>query len=115
MWDAYFCMGGYKRDMVVVIKMGAYIHRMLILCGYLLSRFYGILVVTLYLQLQQCKQLAYKTDVAAPDRNRIMRISSASPSLTRYSAKLPLGVGLIRTSWTYQIFMHLHSANEPHP
>ena len=25
MWDAYFCMGAYKCDVVVVIKMGAYI------------------------------------------------------------------------------------------
>ena len=40
---AYFCMGAYKRDVVVVIKMGAYIHGVLILCGYLLSRFYGTL------------------------------------------------------------------------
>ena len=24
--DAYFCMGAYKHDVVVVIKMGAYIH-----------------------------------------------------------------------------------------
>ena len=39
---AYFCMGAYKRDVVVVIKMGAYIHGVLILCGCLLSRFYGI-------------------------------------------------------------------------
>ena len=37
----YFCMGAYKRDVVVVIKMGAYIHGVLILCGCLLSRFYG--------------------------------------------------------------------------
>ena len=42
MWGAYFCMGAYKRDVVVVIKMGAYIHGVLILCGCLLSRFYGI-------------------------------------------------------------------------
>ena len=26
MWGAYFCMGAYKHDVVVVIKMGAYIH-----------------------------------------------------------------------------------------
>ena len=39
---AYFCIGAYKRDVVVVIKMGAYIHGVLILCGCLLSRFYGI-------------------------------------------------------------------------
>ena len=37
-----FCMGAYKHDVVVVIKMGAYIHGVLILCGCLLSRFYGI-------------------------------------------------------------------------
>ena len=36
-------MGAYKRDVVVVIKMGAYIHGMLILCGCLLSQFYGML------------------------------------------------------------------------
>ena len=42
MWGAYFCMGAYKRDVVVVIKMGAYIHGVLILCGCLLSRFYGV-------------------------------------------------------------------------
>ena len=34
---AYFCMGAYKCDVVVVIKMGAYTHGMLILCGCLLS------------------------------------------------------------------------------
>ena len=36
---AYFCMGAYKHN---VIKMGAYIHGVLILCGCLLSRFYSI-------------------------------------------------------------------------
>ena len=41
MWGAYFCMGAYKRDGVVVIKMGAFIHGVLILCGCLLSRFYS--------------------------------------------------------------------------
>ena len=39
---AYFCMGVYKHNVVVVIKMGAYIHGVLILCGCLLSQFYGI-------------------------------------------------------------------------
>ena len=34
-------MGAYKRN---VIKMGAYIHGVLILCGCSLSRFYGKLV-----------------------------------------------------------------------
>ena len=39
---AYFCMGAYKHDVIVVIKMGAYINGMLILCGCLLSQFYDI-------------------------------------------------------------------------
>ena len=30
---AYFCMGAYKRDVVIVIKMGAYIHGMPVLLG----------------------------------------------------------------------------------
>ena len=34
---AYFCIGAYKCDVVVVIKMGAYIHWVLILYGCLLS------------------------------------------------------------------------------
>ena len=42
MWGAYFCMGTYKLDVVVVIEIGAYIHGVLILCGCLLSRLYGI-------------------------------------------------------------------------
>ena len=41
MWGTYFCMGVHKHDVVVVIKTGAYIHGVLILCGCLLSRFYG--------------------------------------------------------------------------
>ena len=32
-----FCMGGYKCDGIVVIKMGAYIHDVLVLFGCLLS------------------------------------------------------------------------------
>ena len=39
--SAYFGMGAYKRNVVVVIKMGAYVHGVFILCGCLLSRFYG--------------------------------------------------------------------------
>ena len=34
-------MGAYKCDVVVVIKMGAYIHGVLIFYGCLLPRFYG--------------------------------------------------------------------------
>ena len=33
---ANFCTDPYKRDVVVVTKMGAYIHRVLILCECLL-------------------------------------------------------------------------------
>ena len=29
MWGAYFCMGAYKCDVVVVIKVRAYIHEVL--------------------------------------------------------------------------------------
>ena len=36
----------YKCNVFVVIKMGAYIHGVLILCGCLLSRFYGIVKFT---------------------------------------------------------------------
>ena len=42
MWGVYFCMGAYKRDVVAEIKMGIYIDGVLILCGCLLSRFYGM-------------------------------------------------------------------------
>ena len=37
MRGAYFCMGAYKRDVVVVIEMVAYIHGVLILCGCLFT------------------------------------------------------------------------------
>ena len=30
MWVAYFCMGAYEHNVVVVIKMGAYTHGSLI-------------------------------------------------------------------------------------
>ena len=33
MWRAYFCMGAYKRDVVFVIKMCAYIHGCLFSMG----------------------------------------------------------------------------------
>ena len=44
MWGAYFCMGAYKRNVVVLIKMGAYIH------GYLfcVSAYYLDFMVVLY-------------------------------------------------------------------
>ena len=41
MWGGYLCMGAYERRVVVVIKMGAYIHGVLILCG--CSFCYGML------------------------------------------------------------------------
>ena len=37
----YLWKSAYKCDVVVVITMGAYIHGVFILCGCLLSRFYG--------------------------------------------------------------------------
>ena len=36
-----FHVGAYKRDVVVVIKMGAYVHGVLIFYGCLLSRFHS--------------------------------------------------------------------------
>ena len=33
MCGAYFCMGGYKRNGVAEIKMGAYIHQVLFFVG----------------------------------------------------------------------------------
>ena len=33
MWGAYFCMGAYKRDVAIVIKIGAYIHGCLFCVG----------------------------------------------------------------------------------
>ena len=41
------CMGAYKRDVVVVIKVGAFIHGVLIFYGCLLSRFYSMCSTTL--------------------------------------------------------------------
>ena len=41
MWDAYFFRGAYKHDVVVVMKMGCLYSWVLVLCGCLLSRFYG--------------------------------------------------------------------------
>ena len=46
LWGANFCMGAYKRD---VIKMGAYIHGVLILCGCLISRFYSMHCTSYYI------------------------------------------------------------------
>ena len=37
MWGAYFCMGAYKHDMVVLVKMGAYTHEMLIFMDVILQ------------------------------------------------------------------------------
>ena len=39
MWVACFRMGAYKHDVVVVNKVGAYIHGVLILCGCLYHDF----------------------------------------------------------------------------
>ena len=36
MWGAYFYMGANKHNVVVVIKMGAYIHGVSILCAWVL-------------------------------------------------------------------------------
>ena len=50
MWDAYVRMSAYKCDVVVVIKMGAYIHGVLILCGCIIqiSRYVPVFNSNLY-------------------------------------------------------------------
>ena len=52
MWSVYFCMGAYKRDVVVVIKMGAYIHGVLI--------FYGCLITTLALRIYGSRRYLFQ-------------------------------------------------------
>ena len=42
MWGAYFCMGAYKHDVVVVIKMSAYIQGVLIIP---ISRYLGNIII----------------------------------------------------------------------
>ena len=49
----YFHMGSYKHDVVIVIKKGAYIYGVLILCGCLLSRFYSTSLLALFPGLTQ--------------------------------------------------------------
>ena len=75
---------------------------------------YGILFIYIYINRQI---FVLSTSVGRAQRAPIIPsgILSASPTLARYSAKLPLGAGLIRASWTYQIFMGLHSTYEHHP
>ena len=41
-WVLVFVWVLINADVVVIIKMGAYIHGVLILCGFLLSQLYGI-------------------------------------------------------------------------
>ena len=43
MWVAYFCMGAYEHNVVVVIKMGAYTHGSLISIGANYPNFTGCL------------------------------------------------------------------------
>ena len=52
---AYFCMGAYKRDVVVVIKMGAYIHGCLFCVGAYYPDFTVLSIYSLvYLYLVYC-------------------------------------------------------------
>ena len=44
MWGAYFCMGTYERNVVVAIKMGAYIHG----CLFCVGAYYPDYMVTGY-------------------------------------------------------------------
>ena len=42
MWGAYFCMGAYKSDVVVIIQMDAYIHGVYFVWVTILFLWYGI-------------------------------------------------------------------------
>ena len=50
MWGAYFCMGTYKHDVAVVMKMGAYIHRVFLFYG-CLSQFYSMALSVVHINL----------------------------------------------------------------
>ena len=65
LWGAYFCMAAYKHNVVVIIKMGACIQGVLILCGCLLSGFYSTcLVATLYVNMLTWLYVTYYTCLA---------------------------------------------------
>ena len=90
MWGTYFCMGAYKCDVVVLIKMGAYIHGMLILCGCLLFWFYGIEgVPTIW------TPILY---VAAPGKFIPLRILITLPRLKPCCTELSLRAWLIHSA-----------------
>ena len=84
MWGAYFGMGAYKRDVAGVIKMGAYIHRVLIFYGCLLSWFYSTLLLRSvwgqdsYL-LQCCQAQVHSQSIS---QGSASRISNSIPSKT---------------------------------
>ena len=52
MWGAYFCMGAYKSNVVAVIKMGAYIHGVLISMG---ASYPDFTVCNIHIQMQPFK------------------------------------------------------------
>ena len=68
-------MGTYECDVVVVIKMGAYIHGVLILCGCLLSGFYSISTANFLLPWSQVvKTISYKFDLSGANHLAMVRI-----------------------------------------
>ena len=79
MWGAYFCMGAYKRDVVVTIKMGACIHGVLILCGCLLSRFCGVTVICVSPG-NVCHQTHFPSDIRSPQTDIIGLFGNISVS-----------------------------------
>ena len=57
MWGAYFCMGAYKRDVVVVIQMGAYIFMGCLFC---VGAYYSDFTVFVYHTTLQASQNEYE-------------------------------------------------------
>ena len=75
MWGAYSCMGAYKRDVVVVIKMGVYIHRCLFCVGaycpvFTVCHFTSFLLISSFLQISQQREELLKRQEAAADEAR---------------------------------------------
>ena len=97
-------MGAYKHDVVVVIKMGAYIHGVLILCGCLLSRFYGIILAAVVVYTSVA---VVCTDTKRRDKGKTIRHSAKHhyPSSSRHLCVVILSVHSVTcTVWLHQGF-----------
>ena len=85
---AYFCMDAYKCDVVVVIKMGAYNYGVLILCGCLLSQFYGMCACT-YVCVCECVGMCACVGICV-NFNTYIDCVHLSPNRPLFGSMLPL-------------------------